>query len=79
MLSLNEFSLVILDKGKKKKEWCIKCISIDNIGCCNVDSECIVVLYEIKINLYEFNSILNNFLVYCYVWFDLNLIIKKLY
>lgn len=43
----------------------------------NVDGECIVVLYEIKINLYEFNSILNNFLVYCYVWFDLNLIIKK--
>lgn len=35
--SLNEFSLVILDKGKKKKkERRTKHISTDNTGCCNV-------------------------------------------
>lgn len=43
----------------------------------NVDGECTVVLHETKINLYESNSILNNSSVYCYAWFDLNLIIKK--
>lgn len=28
-------------------------------------------------SIYESNSILNNSSVYCYAWFDLNLIIKK--
>lgn len=68
---------MILDKGKKKKERRTKHISTDNTGCYNVDGECTVVLHETKINLYESNSILNNSSVYCYAWFDLNLIIKK--
>lgn len=79
MPSLNKFSLVILDKGKKKKERRTKRTSTDNTGCCNVDSECTVVLHETTINLYESNSILNNSSVYCYAWFDLKLIIKKSY
>lgn len=68
---------MILDKGKKKKERRTKHISTDNTGCYNVDGECTVVLHETKINLYESNSILNSSSVYCYAWFDLNLIIKK--
>lgn len=83
MPSLNEFSLVILDKGKKKKkERRTKHISTDNTGCCNVAmiaNVLTVVLHETKINLYESNIILNISSVYCYAWFDLNLIIKKSY